>query len=150
MQGIPRLATGLEYEYLAAAVAHLLRDREAKYPPAVTAGTMSAVQAADGLEAMRVVTKQWRWVIDKARPALPEFDHENGRFGADNRVLEAEMARIAANARARAERSPSDTKRAEMADLCEALAWYQVGDCGDPRIVWYHLDREAAAMSAAA
>jgi hypothetical protein len=131
----PRLACITTREYLAAATVHILREREAKYPAAVTAGKMTPEASATGMELMRCIVAQWRWAIDPAQPDAPAFDYDTGQFGTPNHVLEAELRRVADRARALALRNPVDFATGEMADICEALAWYQHSECGEARIV---------------
>ena len=156
----PRLANrpGLR-EYLAAAAVHLLRQREASYPALVTAARMTATAAADKLELARILVAQWRWVIDPACLPLPVFDDRTGHFGVFDHVLAAELTAAAARARTIAVRDPrtgltpfhslddaafaallpADRRRVEaeeLADLYEALAWWQAPCAGTSRIVF--------------
>ena len=124
---VPRLASYYERDYCAAAAVHLLREREAKYPALVTSGTISAAAAARGLELMRVVVAQWRWVMDAEGSADPPYDDALGAYGwgAYDWDLAKELAEVARRARANADRDHGSWEKAELADLCEALAWWQ-------------------------
>ncbi|MEG3151783.1 hypothetical protein U1769_17970 [Sphingomonas sp. ZT3P38] len=122
---IPRIVRQHDYPYCAAATRHLLREREDKYPALVTAGKLTASAAAEGLERLRCIVAQWKWVIDPACPPAPPFDPDTGDFGAHNYLLAAEMRRIATATRRRADHYPDSFEVCELADLCEALAWYQ-------------------------
>jgi hypothetical protein len=135
---LPRIVAMHDYVYCAQAVTYLLRDREERYPAAVTAAKMTAADAAEGLERLRCIAAQWKWIRDPSRPPLPPFNPETGEFGAFNYILAEEMDRIATNARTRADRDPSNATKGELADLCEALAWYQA-DCipGVARVVMH-------------
>jgi hypothetical protein len=146
---IPRIVQLLDYGYCARATVHLLREREDRYPAHVTKGTMTAAQAAEGLEFMRAIVAQWRWVTDPATPPPPPFDPETGEFGALNYLLAAELDNVAQRARSLADREPDRFETAEMADLCEALAWYQADYIpGVARIVM-HVTSERARRAAA-
>lgn len=122
----PRLAQPDQHRYLHDAAVHLLRQREEGYPALITAGSMREAEAVEKLELSRCLVAQWRWVMDPANPPLPPLG-ERGYFGAWARELADELAGVAAKARARADKEPGDDKLAEMADLCEALHWYQCG-----------------------
>ncbi|SEM62169.1 hypothetical protein SAMN05192583_0862 [Sphingomonas gellani] len=122
---MPRLADYRFRDYCADAAAHLLRGREANFPAHVKAGRLTAEAAEEGLALSRAVAAQWRWIIDPAAPACPEWDDRTGYFGRYNHLMVAELATIAAKARAQADRDPTSDERRIMADLCDALAWHQ-------------------------
>lgn len=131
----PRLAWPEHHAYLAAATVHLLRQREAGYPALVTKGAMTEAAAGAKLELSRVLVAQWIWATDPAQPPLPPLAADRpGHFGAWSRELADELAETAATARARAADRPLDRDRAMLADLCDALAWYQVGTGADCRL----------------
>lgn len=113
----------------------LLRTREQAYPAAVEAGKITAADADHGIHLARCIVEQWRWVVDKARPACPEFDERTDRFGAFNFELAAELERAAERQRSIATRKPADAGAAELADLYEALAWHQRTHAGAAWIV---------------
>lgn len=134
---IPRLAQANALDYCAEAVEYLLREREATYPRLADKGTITAEAAETGIALMRAIAAQWRWVIDPAHPPAPAFDPEKGDFGFHNYLLAAEMNRVAARARERATKKPDDFRACELADLCEALAWYQQDVSATARIVMH-------------
>jgi hypothetical protein len=131
----PRIVHAHALDYCAEAVEHLLSEREASYPRLVAKGTLTAEAAKAGLNLMGAIAAQWRWVMDPAHPPLPPYDHETGDFGCHNYLLAAEMTRVAARAREIATARPDDFRACEMADLCEALAWYQQDEAGSAKIV---------------
>lgn len=139
----PALVRANDRAYLFAGVEHWLAARERDYPAAVAAQKIAAAVAADKLHLSRCLAAQWRWACDDAEPAEPPYG-DHGPFGAPYYQLAAEIAEAAATARQRAEREPADTNKAQLADLYEALAWWQQphGQSGTPRIVfWTDLDR---------
>jgi hypothetical protein len=120
----PRLAWPEHYAYLAAATVHLLRLREQGYPALITAHKLPAATAAAKLEQSRCLVAQWRWATDPAQPALPLWG-DTGRFGAWARELRDELADTGRTTRARADARADDADAAELADLVDALLWYQ-------------------------
>lgn len=127
------------HAYCAAAAVHLLREREAKYPIEVEKRRMAQQASADGLERMRCIVAQWRWVIDPARPPLPSEHVKTGRFGCHVIDLDAEMQHVAERSRARAAADPVSWEKEEMANLCEALAYYQRRYIGGDPVILVHL-----------
>ncbi|WP_242095451.1 hypothetical protein [Sphingomonas sp. CROZ-RG-20F-R02-07] len=134
MIGIPRHACHHLRDYCAAATVHLLREREARYPALVNAGKVTAEDAATRLELALAIVAQWRWVVDPAAPVLPAFG-ERGYFGAHGFEMRDELATAARRQRAVADRNPDNADAAELADLYEAVAWWQQGHPGDARII---------------
>ena len=142
LTGAPRLARRDTLDYCAAAAVHLLREREARYPALVEAHKLSPNAAAAHLEAARCLVAQWRWTINPARPPLPRFDEWAGRFGSHNYILAAEIRDAARRQCTLAERDPQDADAVELADLYDALAWWQHDVAGLARIVfWIDLER---------
>lgn len=131
----PRLADPHRLDYCAAAARYLLAEREAAYPRLVETGKLTQDAADRGLAVMRSVVAQWRWIVDPAAPPLPPFDFTSAIFGAFNGQMVAELDRVATAARQRAARAPDDRDAADLADLCEALAWHQADEAGVARIV---------------
>lgn len=133
----PRLAQSNALDYLAEAVTFLLKDHEARYPRLVAQGKITPDEAEHGLNLMRAIDAQWRWVMDPAHPPAPAYDDDSGEFGFLNFHLAAKMAKMAEKTRAIATSKPGDFRAQEMADLCEGLAWFQQDVAGSARIVMY-------------
>jgi hypothetical protein len=143
--------TAPQHRHLCArAAANLLRTREEAYPAAIEAGKITPADAERGTHLARCIVEQWRWVMDKARPACPEFDEHADRFGALNFELAAELTRAAERQRAIATRKPADAGAAQLADLYEALAWHQRTHAGAAWIVHIvDVERSAAGKALA-
>lgn len=141
----PRLANrrGL-WGYLAEAAQHLLNERQARYPSLLSAGKISAEAAAIGIERAEAVARQWQWVVDTASPPLPAWDERTDVFGVMNRELADEMAAAALRARRLADKARGEWNAGELADLYEALAWWQRSHAGAALIV-HHVDVERSA-----
>ncbi|MDE0878541.1 MAG: hypothetical protein OSB00_07730 [Sphingomonas bacterium] len=136
----PRLADRHDVrDYLADAAVHLLRQRQASYPALIARDRMTSDEAARKCALASAVADQWRWVIDPARPPLPEWNDATGRFGAHDWDLHDEMVAAAKRARDIARRHPAgqpgEWEARELADLYEALAWWQQLHRGDALII---------------
>ncbi|MDP1026364.1 hypothetical protein Q5H91_04000 [Sphingomonas sp. KR1UV-12] len=129
---IPRLATYYDRDYCAAGAVHLLREREAKYPALIAAGKLPAETGALGQDRARALVAQWCWAMDLHGPIYPPWDEGRGvhGFGAYEFELAEEMTAAAARGRAIADRDPTSWAKREIADLCDALAWWQSRDPG--------------------
>ncbi|HEU0045106.1 hypothetical protein [Sphingomonas sp.] len=120
----PRFAARPEvFDYLLDAARRLLAEREARYPAMIEAGKLAVADATRKLELARCLVAQWRWAADPARATLGEW-REPGHFNAWAHELAAEIADAATRARALADRDPTPLRR-EVADMYEALAWWQ-------------------------
>jgi hypothetical protein len=152
----PALVCANDRAYLRAGVAHWLAARDRDYPAAIEARKLAQDAAVEKLELARCLLAQWNWVCDPAEPPEPPYG-DAGPFGAPYYRLAAEIGEAATIARQRASRDPANAEAALLAELYEALAWWQQphGESGTPRIVFWtdldrHLRREARAAKAAA
>lgn len=139
----PRLVRANDRAYLRAGVAHWLATRDRDYPAAIEARKLAQDVAVEKLELARCTLAQWNWACDPAEPPEPPYG-DAGPFGAPYYRLAAEIAEAATVTRHRAERDPTNSEATLLAELYEALAWWQQphGQSGTPRIVfWTDLDR---------
>lgn len=129
--------------YLLAGARHWLETRDRDYPRLIEDHKLAQALAVEKLERARCIVAQWLWVCDPANPPAPAFG-DHGLFGALNVDLAAEIAEAASVARYRAGKRPADARAAMLADLYEALAWWQQpqGESGLARIVfWVEIER---------
>ncbi|WP_010184742.1 hypothetical protein [Sphingomonas sp. PAMC 26605] len=126
----PRLAD--ELQLLADAAAHLLGEREAKYPAMVAAGKMSQADADTGTRTMRAVAEQWRAMVD-GTPAPDRCACCGGASYREQRdtliAASSRTAQIAANA-------PDDTRKADRAAAVAALLWHAETALAAERACW--------------
>lgn len=122
---MPALAEPRHRHLCARAAQMLLRIREEGYPAAVEAGRMTQAEADRGIHLARCLVAQWRWIMDRARPACPPWDERGDLFGAYSFEMEADLVRAVQVQRARAAKRPADEAAAELTELFEALAWLQ-------------------------
>lgn len=124
----PELNGYRHHRLLASAAERLLADRERAYPLLVERGKLASDAAEAALRCAHALVAQWHWITDRARPALPAFNHETGgSFGAPSSEIAADLARTAVRTRELADRS-GDDQIVLLADCYAALAWCQRGD----------------------
>jgi hypothetical protein len=139
----PALVRANDRACLRAGAAHWLATRNRDYPAAVKANKITAEAASDKKALARCLLAQWDWACDPAMPPEPPYG-DAGPFGAPYYRLAAEIGEASTVARQRAARDPANREAASLAELYEALAWWQQphDDSGTPRIVfWTDLDR---------
>ena len=148
----PKVVRMNDRAYLLAGTIHLADQRDRAYPGLIEAGKIKQAIAVEKLELSRCMVAQWRWACDPAEPFEPPYGNV-GPFGAPYYRLAEEMTAAAETARRRADRVPEDTRAAMLADLYEALAWWQQPyvESGTARIVfWVEIERRARARQRAA
>lgn len=117
----PRYADDLAI--LADLAAQLLQRREERYPDSVARGNMTPEHAADGIRIMRAIAVQWETIVTAGR--VRDWRSTWDTFGATEREMRTELARVASDARTRAYEDPSNKGKRDLADACAALAWQQ-------------------------
>lgn len=110
---------------LAACALYLLRQREASFPRQIEAGKLTAAIARAKLETTRCLVAQWCWITDPSCPALPPMDRAGAFFGEPSWTILAEVERLAATCRARADHANASDHDATIADQCAALLYWQ-------------------------